>query len=189
MREVIEKRLDTIRKRVDSRGQSDGTVIATHEEMCWFAEQAARDGILLSFKTDPAVYNHGDDCYYHYWAMTAYYEKEELKQFVDRSPLLPVSALNKLLPPADTTDPDEQRVAENIKKIRRLIQARDRRRRKCKRDEEQRQAELKLSQIIAADREEAADHRNNLVWLVERIESMGWNVTLRRKSNNGPKKD
>lgn len=181
MREEIERKRDAIRKRVEEKGQSEGTVIATLEELYWIVDQATRDGILMSFRADPGVYQKANECYFHYWAMSAYYDKSEVMRYIEHFQLLPVSALNKMLPPADTTNPDERRMAENIKKIRRLIQARDRRRRKRKREEEQLQAELELSKRIEAEREEAADHRNDLNWLVARIESLGWEVTLRRK--------
>lgn len=106
-----------------------------------------------------------------------------MRQFVDTYPLMTVGILNKLLYQAN-----EPSVEENIKQIRRLIQARDRRRRKRKRDEEQFAQECKVAEQIEAERKEAADHRNDLHWLVERIESMGWEVLLRRKpkeeSNN-----
>jgi len=183
MREKIENKLAAIRKSIGERGMSDGTEIATTEEIHWFVEQAAKDGILLSVKADPDTWQQEDECYYYYTAISIKEEKERVRQFVDTYPLMTVGTLNKLLYQAN-----EPSVEENIKQIRRLIQARDRRRRKRKRDEEQFALECKIAEQIEAEREEAADHRNDLHWLVERIESMGWEVLLRRKpkeeSNN-----
>jgi guanine deaminase len=34
----------------------------------------------------------------------------------------------------------------------------------------------------ANDRKDAANHRNDITWLVDRIESLGWEVTLRRRN-------
>lgn len=183
MREKIEKKMEAIRKSIGERGLSDGTEIATQEEMRWLIEQATKDGILLSVKADPDTWQQEDECYYYYTAISIKEEKERVRQFADTYPLMTVGILNKLL-----NETENPKAVENIKQIRRLIQARDRRRRKRKRDEEQFALECKVAEQIEAEREEAADHRNDLHWLVERIESMGWEVLLRRKpkeeSNN-----
>ena len=64
MREEIEKKRDAIRKRVEEKGQSEGTVIATLEELYWIVDQATRDGILMSFRADPGVYQKANECYF-----------------------------------------------------------------------------------------------------------------------------
>jgi hypothetical protein len=176
MREKIEKKLAAIRKSIGERGISDGTEIATKEEMRWLVEQAAKDGILLHVSEDPGTWQQGDECYYYYTAMSVKMSKERVRQFVDTYSLITVGALNRLLYQAN-----EPRVEENIKQILRLIQARDRRRRARRRKEEQEMAEMEELNRIEAEREEAADHRNDLDWLVSRIESLGWEVTLRKK--------
>ena len=176
MRENIEKKRDAIRKRVNENGHSDGTEIATQEEMQWLVEQVARDGIMLSVSASPGTWQKGNECYYYYWAMSVNAEKDDVRQFVDLRSLMTVGALNKLL-----NDTEEPTAVENIKKIRRLIQTRDRHRRRRQREREMEAAELEEELRIDVEREEAANNRSNLDWLVERIESMGWEVTLRKK--------
>lgn len=176
MREKIEKKLEAIRKSIGERGMSDGTEIATAAEIRWLVEQTTRDGILLSVRAEPDTWQQGDECYYFYTAMSINAGKEVVREFVDTYPLMTIGLLNSLL-----NETDDSRTVENIKQIRRLIQARDRRRRKRKRDEEQEMAELEERICIQLEREEAADHRNDLYWLVDRIESLGWEVTLRRR--------
>jgi cell division septum initiation protein DivIVA len=175
MIEEIKKKKDAIWTNVRMYGRSEGSVIATQKEVLWFLEQGACDGILITFRAAPEIWEQGKQCYYYYYAITLKADKEKLRMFADTYQLPSVSALNKLLPPAGTTNPDEQRVAENIKKIRRLKQASDRRRRQRKLEDEQ------LVELMEAERDECYEHRNDLNWLVARIESMGWEVTLRRK--------
>ena len=181
MRDKIVKKREAIWKIVTANGRSEGTEIATQEEVRWLMEQAARDGILIAFRAAPETWQQGNECYYYYYAITLKADKEKLRMFADTYQLLSVSALNKLLPPAGTINPDEQRVAENIKKIRRLKQASDRRRRRRKLEDEQRELEEQIVELMEAERDECYEHRNDLNWLVARIESMGWEVTLRRK--------
>ena len=181
MTEEIKKKKDAIWTNVRRYGRSEGSVIATQEEVLWFIEQGACDGILITFRAAPEIWEQGKQCYYYYYAITLKADKEKLRMFADTYPLPSVSALNKLLPSADTTNFDEHRVAENIKKIRRLIQARDRRRRQRKLEDEQRELENHIVELMVAERDECYEHRNDLNWLVARIESMGWEVTLRRK--------
>ena len=181
MTEEIKKKKDAIWTNVRRNGHSEGSVIATQEEVLWFIEQGACDGILITFSAAPETWKQGEQCYYYYYAITLKADKEKLRMFADTYPLPSVSALNKLLPPAGTTNPDEQRVAENIKKIRRLIQARDRRRRQREQEDEQRELENHIVELMEAERDACYEHRNDLNWLVARIESMGWEVTLRRK--------
>lgn len=177
MRDKIVKKREAIWKSVTANGRSEGTEIATQEEVRWLMEQAARDGILIAFRAAPEAWQQSNECYYYYTALWIKAKKESLRQFVDTYQVLSVSALNKLLPPADCIDPDEHRAAENIKKIRRLKQASDRRRRHRKLEDEQRE----LEELMEAERDECYEHRNDLNWLVARIESMGWEVTLRSK--------
>ena len=181
MTEEIKKKKDAIWTNVRRNGRSEGSVIATQEEVLWFIEQGACDGILIAFRAAPETWQQGNECYYYYYAITLKADKEKLRMFADTYQLLSVSALNKLLPPAGTTNPDEQRVAENIKKIRRLKQASDRRRRQRKLEDEQHELESHIIELMEAERDECYEHRNDLNWLVARIESMGWKVTLRRK--------
>lgn len=187
MREEVERKRDAIRKRVEERGQSDGSVITTKKDVYWLVCQAAKDGIMLNVAEDPAVYQKGNECYYFYAAMSVNADKKKVRDFVDTYPLMTTGVLDDLL-----NETKESSEVENIKKIRRLIQARDRRHRKRKREREREMAELKEKIRIEAQRqqdfEEAAANCNNLTWLVERIESLGWEVTLRRKSDNEPKK-
>lgn len=76
MREKIEKKLESIRKSIGKRGMSDGTEIATQEEMRWLVEQATKDGILLSVKAYPDTWQQEDECYYYYTAISIKEEKE-----------------------------------------------------------------------------------------------------------------
>lgn len=183
IREKIEKKLAAIRKSIGERGMSDGTEIATAAEIRWLVEQSTKDGILLSVRAEPDTWQQGDECYFFYTAMSINAGKEVVREFVDTYPLMTIGLLNSLL-----NETDDSHTVENIKQIRRLIQARDRRRRKRKRDEELFALKCKIVEQIEAEREEASDHRNDLDWLVARIESLGWEVTLRRKpkdeSNN-----
>ena len=181
MRDKIVKKREAIWKSVTANGRSEGTEIATQEEVRWLMEQAARDGILIAFRAAPETWQQGDECYYYYYAITLKADKEKLRMFADTYQLPSVSALNKLLPPIGTTNPDEQRMAENIKKISRLKKASDRRRRRRKLEDEQRELENHIVELMEAERDECYEHRNDLNWLVARIESMGWEVTLRRK--------
>ena len=180
MRDKILLKYHLIKEKVSIYGSSYGSEIATQDEVDWLVEQAARDGIMLSFKAAPDTWQQGDECYYHYSAMTIKERKERVRQFVDIYPLPSVSALKKMMP-ADTTDPDELRVAENIKAICRLKKAADSRRRRLQHNEEIEELQNQILECIEIDRQEAADHRDDLKWLVARIESMGWEVTLRRK--------
>jgi hypothetical protein len=184
MRDKIVKKREAIWKSVTAHGRSEGTEIATQEEVRWLMEQAARDGILIAFRAAPETWQQGNECYYYYYAITLKADKEKLRMFADTYQLLSVSALNKLLPPIGTTNPDEQRVAENIKKISRLKKASDRRRRQRKLEDEQRELESQIIELMEAERDECYEHRNDLNWLVARIESMGWEVTLRRRPDD-----
>ena len=181
MTEELKKKKEAIWKSVKVSGRSEGSVIATQEELRWFLEQGACDGILITFRAAPETWQQGDECYYYYYAITLKADKEKLRMFADTYQLPSVSALNKLMPPAGTTNPDELRVAENIKKVRRLKQASDRRRRRRKLEDEQRELECQIIELMEAERDECYEHRNDLNWLVARIEQMGWEVTLRRK--------
>lgn len=181
MRDKIVKKREAIWKSVTANGRSEGTEIATQEEVRWLMEQAARDGILIAFRAAPETWQQGNECYYYYYAITLKADKEKLRMFADTYQLLSVSALNKLLPPIGTTNPDEQRVAENIKKISRLKKASDQRRRRRKLEDEQHELESQIIELMEAERDECYEHRNDLNWLVARIESMGWEVTLRCK--------
>ena len=180
MRDKILLKCHLIKEKVSIYGSSYGSEIATPDEVDWLVEQAARDGIMLSFKAAPDMWQQGDECYFYYSAMTIKERKERVRQFVDIYPLPSVSALKKMMP-ADTTDPDELRVAENIKAIIRLKKAADSRRRRLQHNEEIEELQNQILESIEIDRQEAADHRDDLKWLVARIESMGWEVTLRRK--------
>ena len=181
MTEEIKKKKEAIWTNVRRNGRSEGSMIATQEEVLWFMEQGACDGILITFRAAPETWQQGEECYYYYYAITLKADKEMLRIFADTYQLPSVSTLNKLLPPIGTTNPDEQRMAENIKKISRLKKASDRRRRRRKLEDEQRELENHIVELMVAERDECYEHRNDLNWLVARIESMGWEVTLRRK--------
>lgn len=159
---------------------SDGTEIATAAEMRWLMEQAARDGIMLHVSEEPDVYQKDGECYYYYTALSVNAGKERVRQFVDTYSLLPICALNKMI-----DDISEPSVVENIKQIRRILQARDRRRLVRRRKEEREMAKLEEEIRIEVERQEATANCNNLDWLIDRIESLGWEVLLRRK----PKED
>ena len=44
--------------------------------------------------------------------------------------------------------------------------------------------ESQIIELMEAERDECYEHRNDINWLVARIESMGWEVTLRLKNDN-----
>ena len=205
MKEIREK----IRKRRDAivgRESCSGEETATDEEMWWLLEQSAREGILLSYKDDPHTYHQGKEYYYHYCGISVFAEKEAVRLFVDTHPLADARSMWKLMKTIDTTDPEGQRVAYNIKRVRSAIIARERRHRKAEREEkkrqeeERREAEREARERREAEREEAAriaaeeaeqalrqeayDHCNDITWLVDRIERLGWQVTLIRKEGH-----
>ena len=128
IRPKIKEKRDAIWKSVGSHGHSDGTEIATEQEMYWLATEAASDGILLSYSASPETYKMGKECYYYYWAISINAEKQRVREFVDIRPLLSVKELSRLMPAVDTTDEDELRVLKNLRRVRGLIVARNRRR-------------------------------------------------------------
>ena len=131
----IKEKRDAIWKSVGSHGHSDGTAIGTEQEMYWMAQQAARDGILLSYSASPETYKNGKECYYYYWAMSIDAEKQRVREFVDTRSLLSTKEVSRLMPAIDTTDEDELRVLKNLRRVRGLIVARNRRRTKRLREQ------------------------------------------------------
>ena len=59
---------------------------------------------------------------------------------------------------------------------------RNRQEEKRRREEQQARELQEELQRELDDRKDAADHRNDITWLVDRIESLGWEVTLRRRN-------
>lgn len=220
MREKIENTLKAIVKNVGKIGSCYGTEIGSRDEMRWLIEQSAREGILLSLRAAPEEYekklNGTYECFYYYDAISAGGDKDKVRAFADTKPLPSSRDLKRLLPDASTDDPELLRQAENIRRVRKVVMARENRIRKREREEkrraeeeaelwrqeqQEREAELERNrqeekrrreeqqarelqeelQRELDDRKEAADHRNDLTWLVDRIESLGWEVTLRRR--------
>lgn len=177
IRDKIKKKREAILKSIKYHGQTDGTEIATNLEMLWLAEQAARDGILLSYSEAKEVYDKEGESYYYYRAISVNAEKEDVRWFVEVYPLMPATELKRLM--ADTTD---KCMLKNIKKVRNLVLARDRRRRKRNQEEERAMALAEIVKREEIEREEAADHRNDVEWLVNRIKSLGYaDVKLYKK--------
>jgi hypothetical protein len=103
--------------------------------------------------------------------------------------VLSVSKLNKL-----QTLTDDSQQHENVKLVRRHVMRRDRQRRQREKERleqeawereqrEDKEREQRENEEREAAMQEAYDHRDDLVWLVSRIESLGWEVTLKRKTN------
>ena len=180
IRDKIKQKREAIWKSVGKNGHSDGTVIGTEEEMFWLACQAARDGILLSYRDAPETYQKDNECYYYYDAMSITEEKEDVDRFVGTYPLLSAKDLRKLMPDEDSENEEDQRVLSNLKRIRNMVIARNRRRNKHRREMERWEAEMAEADRIDEERDEAYEHRDDLTWLVGRIESLGWKVTLTR---------
>lgn len=184
MRDEIEKNLARIRKSIAEHGHSDGTAVATEEEARWMVEQSARDGILLHIKASPETWQEGDQCYYYYQAIAVSEEKDKVRWFVETymkgMTVYYIDGLREYRPKSNRTI-DEQRTEDNLMAIRRLLQWRDRQRRKRHQEEQRLDALQEVADLIEAEREEAADNRNNLEWLVSRIENLGWEVTITHK--------
>lgn len=188
MRNIIVEKLEEIRSyALRDLHSVDGTAIGTEEEMQWMAERLACDGILITLWKQPETWQKGDECYYFFSAISIKANKKWVRGFVDGTHYKDVCVgdMRKLLPKSTITD-DDLRVAENIKAIISLLKARDSRRRRRERQEAEDQwiadyNEAKQAyERCEAERQEAADHCNDLEWMVDRIEAMGWEVTLKR---------
>jgi hypothetical protein len=150
----------------------------------------AERGVLFSCRADESTYQNGDESYYYYWAISASEDRDTVDRFLTYYPVLSVSVLNKLY----TLSADDSQQHENVKLVRRHVMRRDRQRRQREKKERLEQEALELEQREDEKREqreereaamqEAYDHRDDLIWLVSRIESLGWEVTLKRKSTD-----
>lgn len=176
IREKIQQKCERIAANIADHGHSDGTEIATHEEMHWLSLQMALRGVLFSYSADESTYQNGDESYYYYWAISASEERDKVDRFLRCLPVLSANELKKLYILAA----DDSRQYDNIKLVRRQVMRRDRQRR-------QREKEDCLKHEAwerEAAMQEAYDHRDDLTWLVSRIESLGWEVTLKRKTTD-----
>lgn len=191
IREKIQQKCERIAASIADNGHSEGTEIATQEEMYWLALQMALRGILFSYKADESTYQNGDESYYYYWAISASKDRDKVDGFLRQYPVLSASKLNKLYVLAA----DDSQQHENVKLVRRHVMRRDRQRRQREKKERLEQEAWEREQREEEEREqcedeereaamqEAYDHRDDLTWLVSRIESLGWEVTLKRKTN------
>ena len=190
IRNKIQQKCERIAASIADNGHSEGTEIATQEEMYWLALQMALRGVLFSYSADESMYQNGDESYYYYWAISASEDRDKVDGFLRYYPVLSASKLNKLY---ILTDDSQQH--ENVKLVRRHVMRRDRQRRQREKKERLEQEAWEREQREDEEREqredkereamqEAYDHRDDLVWLVSRIESLGWEVTLKRKSIN-----
>ena len=181
MRDEIEKKLARIRKSIAEHGHSDGTAVAPEEEARWMVEQSARDGILLHIKASPETWQEGDQCYYYYQAIAVSEEKDRVREFVETymkgMTVYYIDGLREYISEGCRTE-------DNLMAIRRLLQWRDRQRRKHHQEEQRRVALQEEAERIEAEREEATDNRDNLEWLVSRIENLGWEVTITHKKTD-----
>ena len=184
IREKIQQKCERIAASIADRGRSDGTEIATQEEMHWLALQMALRGVLFSYSADESTYQNGDEIYYYYWAISASEERDKVDGFLRCLPVLSASELKKL----HIIAAGDSRQYENVKLVRRQVMRRDRQRRQREKKKRLEQEALEREQREEEERkaamQEAYDHRDDLTWLVSRIESLGWEVTLRRKNNN-----
>ena len=71
IREKIQQKCERIAASIADHGRSDGTEIATQEEMHWLALQMALRGVLFSYSADESTYQNGDESYYYYWTISA----------------------------------------------------------------------------------------------------------------------
>lgn len=184
IREKIQQKCEQIAASVADHGHSDGTEIATQEEMHWLALQMALRGILFSYSADKSTYQNGDESYYYYWAISASEKRDKVDEFLRCRPVLSAGELDKLRILAA----DDSRQYDNVKLVRRQVMRRDRQRRQRKKKERLEQEAWEREQREEEEREaamqEAYDHRDDLTWLVSRIESLGWEVTLKRKTTD-----
>ena len=174
IREKIQQKCERIAANIADHGRSDGTEIATQEEMHWLALQMALRGVLFSYSADKSTYQNGDESYYYYWAISASKERDKVDGFLRCYPVLSASELNKLYILAA----NDSRQYENVKLVRRQVMRRDRQRRQREKWEREQREEEECEAAM----QEAYDHRDDLTWLVSRIESLGWKVTLKRKT-------
>ena len=186
IREKIQQKCERIAANIADLGRSEGTEIATQEEMHWLALQMALRGVLFSYIASKSTYQNGDEIYYYYWAISAIEECDEVTDFLRYRPVLSANELKKLYILAA----DDSSQYDNVKLVRRLVMRRDRQRRQREKEDrleqeawerEQREEEEKERE---AAMQEAYDHRDDLTWLVSRIESLGWEVMLKRKTTD-----
>ena len=182
IREKIQQKCERIAASVADHGRSDGTEIATQEEMHWLALQMALRGVLFSYSADESTYQNGDEIYYYYWAISASEKRDKVDDFLRCYPVLSANELDKLY------ILDDSRQYDNVKLVRRQVMRRDRQRRQREKKERLEQEAWEREQREEEEREaamqEAYEHRDDLTWLVSRIESLGWEVTLKRKTTD-----
>jgi len=182
IREKIKQKCERIAANIADHGRTEGTEIATHEEMHWLALQMALRGVLFSYSADKSMYQNDEEIYYYYWAISASEERDKVDGFLRCYPVLSASELKKLY------IFDDSRQYENVKLVRRQVMRRDRQRRQREKKERLEQEAWEREQREEEEREaamqEAYDHRDDLTWLVSRIESLGWKVTLKRKTTD-----
>lgn len=184
IREKIQQKCERIAENIADHGQSDGMEIATQKEMHWLALQMALRGVLFSYYADKSKYQNGEEFYYYYWAISASEERDKVDKFLRCYPVLSASELNKLYIIAA----NDRQQYENAILVRRQVMRRDRQRRQREKKERLEQEAWEREQREKEEREaamqEAYDHRDDLTWLVSRIESLGWEVTLKRKTTD-----
>jgi hypothetical protein len=141
-------------------------------------------GALFSYVADESTYQNGEESSYNYWAISASEERDKVDAFLRCCPELSANELKKL----HILAADDSQQYENVKLVRRQVMRRDRQRRQREKKERLEQEAWEREQREEEEREaamqESYDHRDDLTWLVSRIESLGWEVTLRRKNNN-----
>ena len=184
IREKIQQKCERVAASIADYGRSDGTEIATQEEMHWLALQMALRGVLFSYSADESMYQNGDESYYYYCAISASEKRDKVDGFLRCYPVLSVSELKKL----HILAAGDSRQYENVKLVRRKVTRHDRQRRQREKKERLEQEAWEREQREEEEREaamqEAYDHRDDLTWLVSRIESLGWEVTLKRKTTD-----
>jgi len=190
IREKIQQKCERIAANIADHGCSEGTEIATQMEMLWLALQMTLRGVLFSYSADESTYQNGDESYYYYWAISASEERDKVDGFLRCYAVLSANELKKLY----ILVADDSRQYDNVKLVRRQVMRRDRQRRQREKKErlewEQREKEERLEreqreeEKREAAMQEAYDHRDDLTWLVSRIESLGWEVTLKKKTTD-----
>ena len=184
IRENIQQKCERIAANIADHGRSEGTEIATHEEMHWLALQMALRGVLFSYSADESTYQNGDESYYYYWAISASEKRDKVDGFLRCYPVLSASELKKL----HIIAAGDSRQYDNVTLVRRQGMRHDRQRRQREKKERLEQEAWEREQREEEEREaamqEAYDHRDDLAWLVSRIESLGWEVTLKRKTTD-----
>ena len=184
IRKKIQQKFERIAANIAKYGRSEGTEIATQEEMHWLALQMALRGVLFSYSANESTHQNGEEIYYYYCAISASEKRYKVDDFLRCYPVLSANELDKL----HILAADDSRQYKNVKLVRRQVMRRDRQRRQ--REEEERleqetwEREQREEEERKAAMQEAYDHRDDLSWLVSRIKSLGWKVTLKRETTD-----